>query len=391
MDPVAALPAEIIAKILSFVNQRDLCSFVQVSKLFYQHGSSPSLWKAASTLSKRSLLKKGLRDCLSIPRFAQTKDVDLSYLWILPKDWNSLFLSILDSPKLNSLDISSPKNLEYADLQLCGQALARARTVKMTHCNFSGNVLIDLLQTILDKGQTKELFISKTDMTGIGLVQFYEMLTKLEFIDLSNSCLSSGQISFIMTGDKCHNARIAFSLEGGDLNDTASVCDEMLVGNLIPAMTFERMQEFTWKLVDFSAISADAWANVLRGMTPNLKSLTLEGMGLDLVNVPGDLLADRLSRLADLTLSGLVLDVQQWTILFAKLSQGKTRNLSLRMINLSDVNVDHIILGLQKIRSLSLNYVCLNTAQWNALFTRSFPNIPDLTVVNVNLSEIQVK
>ena len=30
MDPVAALPAEIIAKILSFVNQRDLFSLVQV-------------------------------------------------------------------------------------------------------------------------------------------------------------------------------------------------------------------------------------------------------------------------------------------------------------------------------------------------------------------------
>ena len=28
----------------------------------------------------------------------------------------------------------------------------------MTHCNFSGNVLIDLLQTILDKGQTKVRF-----------------------------------------------------------------------------------------------------------------------------------------------------------------------------------------------------------------------------------------
>jgi hypothetical protein len=36
-----------------------------------------------------------------------------------------------------------------------------------------------------------------------------------------------------------------------------------------------------------------------------------------------------------------------------------------------------------------LNYVCFETEQWNYLFQEVFPSIPNVSVVNINLSEIQ--
>ena len=180
--------------------------------------------------------------------------------------------------------------------------------------------------------------------------------------------------------------RVAFRCESGDIHDTLSVCDDVIVSEIIPGM-FSRLSTLVWKLVDFSGIPPDRWVTILRSMWDGLENLSIEGMGLELGNVPGDIIAESFSKRKELSLSGIDLSADQWTTLLNKMTS-HTQKLSLRMINLSGVNTEVLVKAFANTRSLELNYVHLSTEQWNILFQRSFPCIPALAVINVNLSEI---
>ena len=79
MDPVAALPAEIIAKILSFVNQRDLCSFVQVCNkvLYVRHSYLDINYRTIFFLNCTVL------ECSYLDFFLQSKQGTELYIFIL--------------------------------------------------------------------------------------------------------------------------------------------------------------------------------------------------------------------------------------------------------------------------------------------------------------------
>ena len=59
MDPLVKLPPEILEKILSFLDSRDLCSFVLVNKRCLEIGSRPYLWKN-TRISKRMVMRRGI-------------------------------------------------------------------------------------------------------------------------------------------------------------------------------------------------------------------------------------------------------------------------------------------------------------------------------------------
>jgi len=384
MNPLEIIPPELISKILADLNARDLCNVALTSKRFYSAVSDPFLWKT-TRISKKTAIERGVPSLMEITRFRNHRDLDFSRLWCLPKVWNSLFLGILNSQTLKSLDISSPENLEYVDFPLCAEALASVRSLNISNTKLSGKKFIDILEKITQKNITKELCLTKTDLTEVPLETFKELLGSLEFCDLNNACLNREQLCWLMKTreGKC---RVAFRCESGDIHDTLSVCDDVIVSEIIPGM-FSRLSTLVWKLVDFSGIPPDRWVTILRGMWDGLENLSIEGMGLDLGNVPGDIIAESFSKRKELSLSGIDLSADQWTTLLNKMTS-HTKKLSLRMINLSGVNTEVLVKAFANTRSLELNYVHLSTEQWNILFQRSFPCIPALAVINVNLSEI---
>jgi len=380
------LPLELIESILLYLDVKSLCSFLLVSKKCYQLGSSPYLWRN-TRLSKRTALKQGMLVLHTIPRFSQVTDVDLSTLWALPKDWNGIFIAIINSTQFNSVDISFGQNLVYVDVNLAAEALSSVCTVKMGKCGFRDEDLPTLLEKLLDNKITKELHIPKTDLSKIPVQIFIRLVDEMSYLDVRGSILSVEQLRYLMQAKEKDSASIAFRCEAGDISDTMHACEEVMVRQLIPGM-FERIAKLDLKLVDFSAVSREMWINIFRCMSDDLTSLSIEGMGLDLVSVPGDVISKCFCKRRELRLSGLDLTADQWTNIFTKINESTT-SLSLRMINLSDLKVETILVAFAKIKKLHLNYVCLNICQWNELFAKCFPRIKDLSVINVNLSEVK--
>lgn len=389
MNPLEIIPPELICKILADLSARDLCSVALTSKDFYSAASDPILWKSVR-ISKKTAVERGVHSLMEIPRFINHRDLDLSRLWCLPKVWNSLFLGILNCRGLKALDISSAENLEYVDFPLCAEALASVRSLNISNTRLAGKEFINILEKIVEKAVTKDLCLTKTDLTEVPLETFRGLLNSLETCDLNNACLNRDQLCCLMAlqqdevEEKC---KVAFRCESGDINDTLSVCDDVIVAELMPGM-FSRLSTLVWKLVDFSGIPPQRWVTILRSMWDGLENLSIEGMGLDLGQVPGDIIAECFSKRRELSLSGIDLSADQWTAILSKMTPN-TRKLSLRMINLSGVNTEVLVKALANAKSLELNYVHLSTEQWNVLFLRCFSRIPSLAVVNVNLSEVE--
>merc|ERR1719457_169899 len=123
MDLTYKLPQEILEKILWYLDTRDLCNFIQLSKRCYNVGVSHKLW-ANTRISKKYMINRVINDNESplpdILRFKEITHVDLSYLYLLPKDWCTLLYSVINTKQIESLDISYGQNLEYVEEALIG-------------------------------------------------------------------------------------------------------------------------------------------------------------------------------------------------------------------------------------------------------------------------------
>jgi len=393
MDLTYKLPQEILEKILWYLDTRDLCNFIQLSKRCYNVGVSHKLW-ANTRISKKYMINRVINDNESplpdIPRFKEITHVDLSYLYLLPKDWCTLLYSVINTKQIESLDISYGQNLEYVEEALIGDALASIRTVYMNKINLSDHRLENVLKAIIRNKITKELHVSMVDLSQVPAQVFKDLVDSLEFLNVKSCYLDDAHVRYLfnMNQDrKDGGAKIQFSCESTQINDTISACDDIFVRDLLPNL-FSSVTKLEFKLVDFSAISTELWCFMIRRMTDNLESLSIEGMGLDLVNVPGVELTNALVRVKELHLSGPDMSPTQWTTFFQKLTS-KTQVLGLRMVNLSGVDVKLVGQALAKVRNVTLNYVCFECDQWNYLFQNIFPSIPNVSVVNINLSEIQ--
>ncbi|XP_023324271.1 uncharacterized protein LOC111698220 isoform X2 [Eurytemora carolleeae] len=386
MDPLVKLPPEILEKILSFLDSRDLCSFVLVNKRCLEIGSRPYLWKN-TRISKRMVIRRGIPNLLIIDRYAKLPALDLSNLWYHEKEWNVLFLDVLSSPKLDSLDISSPQSFSKLDPELCSESLSTIRNLNISNAKLPPPLFNKLLKKILNKQITKEINISKTDLTEVPMELFTDIVTSLDTIDLRQSNLTPRQLRFLVEHDG-KMAKITLRVDGGDVFDGLGVCNDVPILHIFQGL-FDRLYKLELNLLDFSGVGTEYWSAVFRSMPDSLESLTLGGMGLDLADVPVDIVSNALSRRKELDLSGIVLSPSHWDQFFLKMNVGRLIDLKLKMINISDLKAETISSAFSNLRSLSLNYVCLSTDQWNHLFINSFPSIHHLTVNNVNLSNIQ--
>jgi len=220
---------------------------------------------------------------------------------------------------------------------------------------------------------------------------FKELVDSLEFVNLKNCYLDEAHVRYLFNMNNERNegvgARIQFSCESTQIHDSISTCDDIFVRDLLPNL-FSAVTRLEFKLVDFSGISTDLWFYMISKIGDTMESLSIEGMGLDLVNVPVEELASALVRVQELHLSGLDLSPAQWTAFFQKMTS-RNKVLGLRMVNLSFVDIELVAKALKHIRTVLLNYVCFETEQWNYLFEDVLPKVPNVSVVNINLSEVQ--
>lgn len=393
-DLTYILPQEILEKILQYLDTRDLCSFVRLNKRCYSVASSTKLWRNIR-ISKNKIIESVLKEDRSplpsnITRFENLNKIDLSYMYLLPKEWCTIFYSIINTKQVDYLDISHAQNLEYVDEKLIGQSLAGVRVVKMNKLNLPDHRLQTIFKQMLIESITKELHISLVDLSQMPMNLFQLMVDSLEILNIKNCYLDPLHVGYIFQVEDRNvesGARIQFSCESTEVHGSLSASDDVFVHDVMQNL-FTSINKLDFKLVDFSGVSTEMWTSMLTSMSPTMESLSIEGMGLDLVNVPVSVIGPALSSPIHLNLSGPDMSAAQWTNFFTHLTS-KTKSLSLRMVNLSFVDVQLIGEALIKIQSVTLNYVCFETAQWNYLFQHTFPKISDLSVVNINLSEIQ--
>jgi len=393
-DLTYILPQEIIEKILQYLQTRDLCNFVRLNKRCYNVASGTKLWRNIR-ISKKKIIESVLKEDKSplpshIPRFEDLNKIDLSYMYLLPNDWCAIFYSIINSKKVQYLDISHAQNLEYVDEKLIAQSLAGLKVVKMNKLNLPDHRLQTIFKQMLIENITKELHISLVDLSQMPMNLFQQMVNTLDVLNVKNCYMDPLHIDYIFDVDNRNvesGARIEFSCESTQVHGSLSASDDVFVRDILKHL-FSSVNKLDFKLVDFSGVSTEMWTRMLTSMSPTMESLSIEGMGLDLVNVPVSVIGPALASPIHLNLSGPDMSAAQWSNFFTHLTSN-TKSLSLRMVNLSFVDVQLIGNALIKIKSVTMNYVCFETAQWNYLFQHTFPKISDLSVVNINLSEIQ--
>jgi len=172
------------------------------------------------------------------------------------------------------------------------------------------------------------------------------------------------------------------------------VCENIHQIPLHLTTAFSKLYKTYLYLDDYTDFTPALWRSVLSSLEAStvMEDLTIDGISINLVDVESNLLANSLSKLSTLKLSGVELTHEQWTKLFQRLALSTLSDLSLRMVNLSSIPIKVLAPALSSRSKLSLEYAVLTTDQWTDLLeccTKS-TRLVDVRFAHVNLSEVPV-
>jgi len=380
MKKYLKIPPEIWLKIFENLTVRDLCQVMLVSRDWNEIGNTPKLWEDVWIMKRRVFLE-GFPTLFAIPRFSKIKRLDLSRSWMKRNQWHNVLTQIVNSPPLDELNLSEA-DLNEVEIDLLGVAISNARNVNVSALHNLD--WVPIFEKLATSDVIQEIDLSENFLPLIPKTLFIKTLSRLKKVQLNDSLVTGEQLRGLLEETRITNTKVAANM----------VCENI---NQIPlhlTTAFSKLYKTYLYLEDYTDFTPALWKSVLTSLDSSniMEDLTIDGISINLVDVESNLLANSLSKLNTLKLSGVELTHEQWSKFFERLALSSLSDLSLRMVNLSSIPIKILAPALSLRSKLSLEYAVLTTDQWTQLLeccTKS-ASLEHVRFAHVNLSEVPV-
>jgi len=349
------LPPEIWLKIFQNLSVRDLCNVMLVSHNWNEIGSSSKLWSNV-WVKKRRIFLEGFLSLFAITRFSEIRKLDLSRSWMQRDQWQNILTQIVNSPPLEVLNLSEA-DLNEVETDLLGMAISNAKNVNVSALHNLD--WVPLFQKISSSTILQEMDLSENFLPLIPKDLFIKTLARLKKVQLNDSLVTGEQLRGLMEETRRTNIKVAANM----------VCENITQIPLHLTTAFSKLYKTYLYLEDYTDFTPALWKSLFTSLNTSeiMEDLTIDGVSINLVDVESELLANSLCKLNTLKLSGVELSQNQWTKFFEKLSTSSLSDLSLRMVNLSNVSESVLTSAIATRHRISLEYAVLTKEQWKAL------------------------
>jgi len=331
---------------------------------------------------KRRVFLEGFPKLFAIPRFSRLKRLDLSRSWMQRNHWHNVLTQIVNSSPLDELNLCEA-DLNEVEIDLLGVAISNAKIVNVSALHNLD--WIPVFKKISNSTILEEIDLSENFLPLIPTDLFIKTLSRLKKVELNDSLVTGEQLRGLLDCVRVTGTKLSANM----------VCENIHQTPLHLTTAFSRLYKTYLYLEDYTDFTPAVWKSVLTSLasSPIMEDLTIDGISINLVDVESSLLANSLSRLNTLKLSGVELTQEQWSKLFQQLvMSGSSSDLSLRMVNLASIPIQILVPALSSRSKLSLEYAVLTTDQWTQLLSSctSSTRLNHVRFAHVNLTEVPV-
>ena len=332
-------------------------------------------------INKRKLLSEGITALFSVPRFEATHTVDLSRGWFSKGQWYDILTQVVNSSHpIEELNLAEAQ-LNDVELDLFVAAICNVRKVNLARVQGQHLHWENIFMKIENSSKIEQIDLSENILVDVPVELFAGTLSKLDQVELKDALITNQQLQALISRSKDTKTKLSANI----------ICENLHQPPVHLPSAFLHLQKLSLYLEDPTSLT---WRSVVEALASSsvLSEVNIEGVGVNMAQVPPGLLASSLSRLGRVRLSGVELSGEQWRAVVASLTTSLTTSeLGLRMVNLTPVSPASLARAVSRLTSLSLEYAVLTEEQWQAVLSSCplTPSLSSLTISYINLANIQ--
>ena len=315
---IERLPPEIWHRVFRLVHKEDLLNICLVNRKFLAVASLPFFWREITLSRKKMVEKNAWQEFLKLGRFKYSYSIKLAadqtnqYMFD-NKRWKEKRSKETKESMINLMEIykthKSIKSLKMNFMELSqveisdiNQIVNRLESVDLTSFDLPESQVTPVIESIVSSGRLKSLILSGITMTGVNPLHFHHIGESLEEINLNYTLLTKDQLTSLLQG--ISKAKRVKSLSLADIKEPLYHHESSLLADCISS-------HIEYLDLSSSLISSESKLAMLAKLKlgfHKIKTLCLNNVNLCFPNYQIKLLAESLSSVPELELSGCFLD-----------------------------------------------------------------------------------
>jgi len=208
---VDKLPPEILMKIFSMLNNKDLGSVVSVCARWRDVGECLWNWDDMLVIAKNDIEMMGIKRVENVEELLLEYDEDWS-----EEELTKLFESLTRLPKLFSLSVDSI-SLTSLSPSSFAEVVVNITSVDLSFCKLTVDQLNMLFDNIDENVQLEYLYMKSVDMSQVDMDSLAAGVNQLEIADLHQTQLSMEQVTALLKESCMHTNLIHLDLDSNTI------------------------------------------------------------------------------------------------------------------------------------------------------------------------------